>query len=111
MCFYIEFFFQVNTTIIIYPKSQPTTPPPALHTHLFDRDVRILKYAAPFARVSQPDPQRFPNAEYHKTKFKIKYDSSGDATGKAGAFNVTAVGGIVYVQDVSVLRKSKPEVV
>lgn len=99
---------QVNITINFHKNSTLTVPtPPPVNLRkllLYPSDVNILRYAAPFARVTQPkhnDPKL--------KKFKIKHDSS--AGGKiSGAFNVTREGGIVYVNDLSVLRKTYSKV-
>lgn len=100
--------FQVNITINFHRNSTASAPllsPENLRKMLiYSSKTTILRYAAPFARVTQPKET---NPNFHK--FRIKYDSS--AGGKiSGAFNVTYEGGIVYVYDINVLKRSTPEV-
>lgn len=73
----------------------------------------MLRLAAPFARVSQPEQGRLASGGHASARFVLKYDSSAGRgiTRQPGAFNVTKTEGIVYVQDIALLRKSEPKVV
>lgn len=66
---------------------------------LYPEEEHVFRTAAPLARVTQPRDENTSGI-----KFRIKQDSSRGSKG-AGAFNVTVKGGIVYVKDITKLRK------